>query len=333
MLDTIPGGARTLALLLTFAGAACAGLIAVPILRRLKIGQTVRDDGPATHLKKTGTPTMGGVIFIIPAAIVLAFFALREFRLIPPILVTVGFGLVGFVDDFLKVRRKSKDGLTARQKTIGLLTFATLFSAFAAFSPSVGTFMYLPLTGLSGGITLPFWIYIPFTVFVMYSTSNAVNLTDGVDGLASSVTAIVAASFAVAATIGVRDEGSAGVFAAAFAGGCLGFLLFNAHPARVIMGDCGSLALGGAVSAAAVMMRIHWIILFFGAIYVAEALSVVIQVAYFKRTGGRRIFKMSPIHHHFELSGWGEGRIVFVFCAVTVAMCLAGFGLLFGRLF
>ncbi|MCL2060895.1 MAG: phospho-N-acetylmuramoyl-pentapeptide-transferase, partial [Oscillospiraceae bacterium] len=172
---------------------------------------------------------------------------------------------------------------------------------------------------------------IPFTVFVMYGTSNALNFTDGVDGLASSVTMLVMASFTVAAAISVSGD-SAAALTAAFAGGCLGFLFFNAHPARVMMGDCGSLALGGAVAAAAVAMRGHWVLLFFGVIYVAEGLSVIIQVSYFKRTR-RRIFKMAPIHHHFELSGWGEWRIVFVFCSITCVFCLAGLWLLFGRVF
>ena len=331
MLNQIPGGVRTLAFILTFAGTLAAGFIVIPLLKRHKIGQTIRDDGPATHLAKGGVPTMGGIIFIIPAALALAALALFDRRILPPLLVTIGFGLVGLADDMLKVSRKSKDGLTPRQKTVGILAFALLFSIYAAFDPAVGTAVLLPLTGLGAELPLPVWIYIPLTVFVMNGTANAVNLTDGVDGLASSVTAIVMAAFTVAAAISVREDGAAAL-TAAFAGGCLAFLFFNWHPARVIMGDCGSLALGGAVSAAAVMMRLHWILIFFGVVYVAETLSVIIQVGYFKRTR-RRVFKMAPIHHHFELSGWGEIRVVLTFCAVTFAFCCAGLWLMFAKIF
>jgi len=301
------------------------------MLKRLKVGQIVRDDGPATHLIKTGTPTMGGLIFIIPAAITLAVLSFFDSRIIPALLVTVCFGLVGFADDILIVKRKSNKGLTPMQKTAGVILFAIIFSTYAALSDTIGTSIYIPLTGLAGEITLPIWIYIPFTVFVMYGTANAVNFTDGVDGLASSVTMLVMASFTLTAAISVINDGAAAL-TAAFAGGCLGFLFFNSYPARVMMGDCGSLALGGAVSAAAIIMRIHWILLIFGVVYVAEALSVVIQITYFKRTR-RRVFKMAPVHHHYELSGWSESRIVVVFCIVTFVFCCAGLGLLFGRVF
>jgi len=331
MLDLIPGGVRTISFIITFAGALAAGKFLIPLLIRLKVGQTVRDDGPQSHLVKTGTPTMGGVIFIVPAVAILVILSFYDKRLVPSLLVTAGFGVVGAIDDFLKVRRKNKDGLTPMQKTAGLIIAASVFSVYAAFSESIGTSILLPLTGLHGELALPFWIYIPFTVFVMYGTANAVNFTDGVDGLASSVTMLVMASFTLTAAISVSNDGAAAL-TAAFAGGCLGFLFYNAYPARVMMGDSGSLALGGAVSAAAVVMRIHWILLFFGIIYVAEAMSVIIQVSYFKRTR-KRIFKMAPIHHHFELSGWSESRIVVVFCIVTFVFCCAGLALLFGRVF
>ena len=331
MAAQIPGGVRTLSFLVTFVGTLGLGFIIIPLLKRLKVGQTVRDDGPATHLVKSGVPTMGGVIFILPAVVILAILSLWDHRIIPPLLVTAGFGVIGFVDDWLKVRRKSKDGLTAFQKTMGIIACALLFSVYAAFSPNIGTAIILPLTGMYGELVIPFWIYIPFTVFVMYATSNAVNFTDGVDGLASSVTMLVMASFTLTAAISVRNDGAAAL-TAAFAGGCLAFLFFNAYPAKVIMGDSGSLALGGAVSAAAIVMRIHWVLLFFGIIYVVEGLSVVIQISWYKRTR-RRVFKMAPIHHHYELSGWSESRIVFVFCIVTFIFCCAGLALLFGRFF
>jgi phospho-N-acetylmuramoyl-pentapeptide-transferase len=331
MIDFIPGGARTVSFIFTFVGTLASGVLIIPLLKRLKVGQTIREDGPASHLAKSGVPTIGGLIFIVPATVVLAVLAVRNFEILPPLLVILGFGTVGFTDDLLKVTRKSKDGLTPLQKTAGLVVFAVLFSTYAAFNRYSGTDILLPLTGSHNAISLPFWLHIPLTAFIMYGTSNAVNLNDGVDGLAAFVTFIVMASFSAAAILGLSGDG-ASVMTAAFAGGCLGFLFYNAYPARVIMGDCGSLALGGAVSAAAVLMRVHWILLFFGIVYAAEAVSVIIQVAYFKRTG-RRIFKMSPIHHHFELSGWSENRIVFVFTAVTFVFCCAGLGLLFWRAF
>ena len=330
MANLAPGGVRTLAFIIAFIGTLVLGFIIIPLLRRFNIGQTIREDGPATHLAKSGVPTMGGVIFIVPAVAVLVLFSAREHRILPQLLVTVGFGLVGLADDIIKVRRKNNKGLTPLQKTAGIVVCATLFSVYAAFSADIGAKILLPLTGSAVELVIPFWIYIPFTVFVMYGTSNAVNFTDGVDGLASSVTMLVMASFTLASAISVRNDG-AEALTAAFAGGCLGFLFFNAYPAKVIMGDCGSLALGGAVSAAAIVMRIHWIILLFGVIYVAEALSVVIQVSYFKRTR-RRVFKMAPIHHHFELLGWSESRVVTTFCIVTFIFCCAGLGLLFGRI-
>ena len=327
----MPGGIRTAAFILTFTGALAAGSIIIPLLRRYNIGQTVRDDGPASHLKKSGVPTIGGIIFLLPAVIVLSICAARDHRILPQLLVIAGFGLVGLVDDMLKVRRKNKDGLTPLQKTAGILACALLFSVYAAFNENVGTNIYLPLTGFAGELAVPVWFYIPFTVFVMYAAANAVNFTDGVDGLASSVTMLVMASFVLTAAVSVKNDG-AEALAAVFAGGCLGFLFFNAYPAKVIMGDCGSLALGGAVSAAAIVMRIPWILLLFGVIYVAEGLSVVIQVSHFKRTR-RRVFKMAPIHHHFELSGWSEHRIVISFCIATVVFCCIGFWLLFWKLF
>ena len=331
MVNLVPGGVRTLAFIIAFIGSLVSGFIAIPLLKKFHIGQTIREDGPASHQVKSGVPTMGGVIFIVPAAAVLAIFAARDHRILPQLLVVLGFGLVGLADDILKVRRKNNKGLTPLQKTVGIVVCAAIFSVYAAFSADIGVKILLPLTGFSGELAIPYWIYIPFTVFVMYGTANAVNFTDGVDGLAASVTMLVMASFTLVAAVSVRNDG-AEALTAVFAGGCLGFLFFNAHPAKVIMGDCGSLALGGAVSAAAIAMRMHWIILLFGFIYVAEALSVVIQVSYFKRTR-RRVFKMAPIHHHFELSGWSENRIVFAFCFTTFICCCAGIWLLFGRIF
>ncbi|MDR1060264.1 MAG: phospho-N-acetylmuramoyl-pentapeptide-transferase [Clostridiales bacterium] len=322
--------AKAIAFLTVFVGAVVCGFIFIPILRRLKFGQTVREDGPASHLKKTGTPTMGGVIFLLPLAAALGAASPQSPEILPALLATAGFGLVGLADDMLKIRRKSKDGLSALQKTLGLLIVAAAFVAHLAFASPGATSVILPLTGMDGSVAMPVWLYFPFAVFVFYATTNAVNLTDGVDGLAASVTLIVMAAFAAAGVLGGRDGGAA-IFSAAVAGGCLGFLVFNAHPAKVIMGDCGALALGGAVAAAAMMMRVPWIILLFGIVYVLEALSDVIQVASYKARR-KRVFRMAPLHHHFELGGWPEGKVVLVFDAVTLAFCAAGLALLFARL-
>lgn len=322
--------ANAIAFLSVFAGTVICGFVLIPILRRLRFGQTIREDGPATHLKKAGTPTMGGVIFLLPIAAALALASPQSPDILPALLATLGFGLVGLADDLLKIRRKSKDGLSAVQKTLGLLAVAAAFVAHLALARPGAAGIVLPFTGMDGSAAMPMGLYFPFAVFVFYATTNAVNLTDGVDGLAASVTLAVMAAFAVAGIFSGRDGGAA-IFSAAVAGGCLGFLVFNAHPAKVIMGDCGSLALGGAVATAALTMRAPWIILLFGIVYVAEALSDVIQVASYKARR-KRVFRMAPIHHHFELGGWPEGKVVLVFVAVTLAFCAAGLAFLFARL-
>lgn len=300
-----------------------AGPILIPVLTKLKFGQTVRDDGPRTHLKKTGTPTMGGLIFIIPLFLVSVYFSVKYPAIIPLLLVTLGFGFVGFVDDFIKVVKRRKDGLYARQKTFGLLFVAAAFAVYTVYFTDLGTDMIIPFAGMDATVTLPVWFYIPFIILVLYATTNAVNLTDGVDGLAAGVTLIVAVFFTVVAM--TRAEWDyIKVFSAIIAGGCLGFLAFNTHPAKVFMGDNGALALGGALGAVAIMTRMPWILLIAGLIYVLEALSDIIQVISFKTTG-KRVFKMAPLHHHFELSGWKETKVVAVFLTVTLIMCLVGF--------
>ena len=308
--------------LAVFILALIAGPIFIPILTKLKFGQVVREDGPASHQKKTGTPQIGGLIFIIPIVIV-AFFLYSDYpEILPMVLVTVGFGIVGFVDDYIKVVRKNNKGLDEKQKTLGLFIVAILFTVYLLLYTDLGTATIIPFLGKE--IVLPVWVYTIFLVIFMYLTTNSVNLTDGVDGLCSGVTLIVAMFFAVAAA-GVSELEYVQIFSALIAAGCLGFLVFNIHPARVFMGDTGSLALGGAVSAMAIMMRMPLIVLIVGGIYVLEALSVVIQVYSFKKTG-KRVFKMAPIHHHFELSGWKETKIVYVFWGITLILCLIGLG-------
>ena len=309
-----------LLLILVFAGCLITGPIFIPVLKKLKFGQTIRDDGPATHQVKAGTPTLGGIIFLIPAALVFAFTALYLPRIIPMMLAVLGFGVIGLIDDMIKIRKKSKDGLTAKQKTVGLLLVATAYTLYLAVSDVGALQMALPLTGMNGMVRFPVWLFIPFTILVFYATTNAVNLTDGVDGLATIITCIVMVFFIVVASF--RGENKVEqVFSTVMAGGCLGFLLFNRHPARVFMGDCGSLALGGAVAVLAVNLRIPWVILIAGFVFVMEALSVVIQVVSYK-TRKVRVFRMSPIHHHFELGGWSEKKIVSIFSIATVICCM-----------
>ena len=307
---------------LSFACTIICGPIFVPILKKLKFGQTVREDGPKTHLTKAGTPTMGGIIFLIPGVLIMIVASFVNPQILPILLVVIGFGTVGFVDDLLKILKKSKDGLSAKQKTIGLLLVAVAFTFYLVYIAEFGTDMILPFTKMRQMINIPVWLYILLTVITFYSTTNAVNLTDGVDGLASSVTFIVMIFFSIIANL-KSDVRFLMLFSMVIAAGCLGFLLFNAHPAKVFMGDCGSLALGGAVAASAVILKVHWIILIVGIIYVAEAASVVIQVGYYKLKK-KRVFKMAPIHHHFELSGWREKKVVAIFCAVTIIFSVIG---------
>lgn len=318
--------AQVLAFVATFLMALIAGPIIIPLLKRLKLGQTVRDDGPATHLKKMGIPTFGGLIFLIPIIITSVIFAPKYPDIIPMLLVTTGFGAIGFVDDMIKVANRNKDGLSVAQKSFGLLLISAVFAVYVAYSPSLGTGIIHPFKGVDAVVEWPVWLYIPFIIVVMYLITNSVNLTDGVDGLCTGVTLIVAVFFTVVAM--VRGEWDfVKLFCSVTAGGCLGFLVFNIYPARVIMGDTGSLALGGAVGAAAVVMKMPWMLLVVGAIYAVESISVVIQVASFKLRG-KRVFKMAPIHHHFELSGWPETKVVRVFWLITLVLCFVGFAAL-----
>lgn len=310
----------------TFLLALVAGPIIIPILKRLKFGQTIRDDGPATHLKKMGIPTIGGLIFIIPMIITTLVFAPRYPELIPILLVSMGYSLIGFIDDMIKVVKKNKDGLNSKQKSFGQLLVSVIFAFYVAYNPNLGTGMIIPFLGIDAVVKMPIWLFIPLVIIVMYLITNSVNMTDGVDGLASGVTLIVTVFFTIVAM--ARPEwDNIKLMCAITAGGCLGFLVFNIHPAKVIMGDTGSLALGGIVGAAAVVMKMPWMLLVAGAIYAVESFSVFIQVVSFKLRG-KRVFKMAPIHHHFELSGWKETKVVGVFWLITIVLCLIGFATL-----
>ena len=302
----------------------------IPMLRRFKFGQEVRDDGPQSHLVKQGTPTMGGIIFVtaIACAAVIGMIGLGRFDIqtIQILFLTVGFGVTGFLDDFLKIKRHKSDGLSPKQKLALQLVITVVFAFWVFSDKEMGGRVYIPFTGNCTSamhIDLPVWIFVPFVVFVVLGTDNGVNFTDGLDGLCSSVTAVVAAFFVGIALVNANP--GLGIISAAVAGGLLGFLLFNVYPAKVFMGDTGSLALGGFVAAAAVTNGLELYIPVIGLIYLAEVLSVIIQVSYFKATHGKRFFKMAPIHHHFELLGNSETRIVAAFTIVTILLCGAAF--------
>ena len=308
--------------IISFFIALAAGFILIPALRRLKASQTVRDDGPSTHLKKTGTPTLGGLIILLPVILTSIKYMPAYRHIIFLLLSAIGFGLIGFADDMIKIVKRRKDGLMPRQKTFLLIFVSAALSIYAAYYSPLGTKVFIPFTGMARAITIPPVLYIPFLIFVMNATVNSVNLTDGVDGLAGSVTLVVLVFFTV---VSAATEGMdfVKVFSSAAAGGCLGFLAFNIHPAKVFMGDTGSFALGGALASIAILLGIPWILAIAGIVYVVEALSDIIQVAHFKATG-KRVFKMAPIHHHFELSGWKENKVVVVFTAVTLLFCILG---------
>ncbi len=311
---------------IAFAVAAVSGLFLIPFLHRLKFGQEIREEGPAWHQKKSGTPTMGGFIFIvailISAAIGIYVTKLNEyaediFSLIAMLGAALGFGAVGFLDDYIKVILKRNLGLRAGQKFSLQFLVSLIFAVWIVASGLVGTEIIVPFTNIT--VELGYVIYIPFIILVMLAGVNSVNLTDGLDGLAGFVTLFVAIFYLAVSNI--KAVTSVTVFAATLIGGILGFLIYNKYPARVFMGDTGSLFLGGAVSAMAIFMKNPLVLLIVGFVYVAEALSVIIQVAYFKKTG-KRIFKMSPIHHHFEMCGWSEVKVVTVFSLVTILLCI-----------
>ena len=313
-----------LAIIIAFAVSAILCPIVIPFLHKLKFGQQVRDDGPQAHLKKQGTPTMGGLV-ILTSIIVTSLFYLRDYpKIIPVLFVTVGFGIIGFLDDYIKIVMKRSEGLNPKQKLLGQFVITGIFCWYLITSEEVGTSMLIPFTGgFDRGYFLDLgWLFIPFLFFVTLGTDNGVNFTDGLDGLCTSVTILVATFMTVVA---VGENTGISPITGAVVGSLLGFLLFNVYPARVFMGDTGSLALGGFVASSALMMQIPLFIAVVGLIYLVEVLSVIIQVTYFKKTGGKRIFKMAPIHHHFELCGWSETRVVAVFSVVTAILCLIAY--------
>ena len=305
-----------LPVLISFIFSVIMGPVVIPILRKLKMGQTEREEGVQSHLKKSGTPTMGGVM-ILGSVVLTSLIFIKDYpKVIPILFVTLGFGLIGFLDDYLKVVLKRSDGLLPWQK-MGLQIIVTGVFAYYMIKTETPMGWLIPF---SDGKYLDFGILaIPLLFLVVIGTVNGVNFTDGLDGLASSVTVLVATFFTVVA---IGTKSGIEPITCAVVGALLGFLLFNVYPASVFMGDTGSLALGGFVAATAYMLQMPFFIAIVGLIYLVEVLSVMIQVSYFKVSGGKRIFKMAPIHHHFELCGWSETRVVAVFSIITAILCL-----------
>ncbi len=307
--------------LISFAVSVILCPVMIPFLKKLKFGQFVRDDGPESHLKKTGTPTMGGIIILLSIILTSLLYIGKNQDIIPVLFATAGFGLIGFMDDYIKVVMKRSLGLKAWQKLIGQILVTAIFGYYLVNYTDVGTSVLIPFTGgFADGV---YWdtsfLFVPMLFMVVLGTVNGANFTDGLDGLATSVTLLIATFFSVVA---IGTGSGISPITCAVAGSLLGFLVFNIYPARVFMGDTGSLALGGFVVASAYMLRMPFFILIVGLIYLVEVLSVMIQVGYFKLSGGKRVFKMAPIHHHFELSGWPETRVVAVFSIITAVLCL-----------
>ena len=313
-----------LAIIRAFAISAVLCPLIIPFLHKLKFGQQVRQDGPQAHLKKQGTPTMGGLIILSSIIITSLFYISSYPKIIPVLFMTVGFGIIGFLDDYIKIVMKRSEGLNPIQKLIGQFIITGIFAWYVVNSGEVGTEMLIPFTGgFQSGSFLHLGIFfVPALFFIVLGTDNGVNFTDGLDGLCTSVTILVATFLTIVA---IGENTGISPITGAVVGSLLGFLLFNVYPAKVFMGDTGSLALGGFVSASVFMMRMPLFLPIIGFIYLAEVLSVIIQVTYFKKTGGKRIFRMAPIHHHFELGGWSETRVVAVFSIVTAILCLVAY--------
>lgn len=306
---------------IAFVITAIIGKFIIPILKRFKVGQNERADGPRSHLRKQGTPTMGGIMIIITIVILGISYCIlnNSFELIPVLLASVGFGLVGFIDDFKKLVLKNTEGLNPKLKMFGLLIISTIYTIYLVRILGIGTDIIIPFTEIA--LELPTWFYIIFTIVVMLGATNAVNLTDGVDGLSASVLAIITATLSI---ISFKMESVAvSMFASIVSGACIGFLIYNTYKAKVFMGDTGSLLLGGVISSVAIYIKNPLILVIVAIVPVVETISVIAQVLYFRKTG-KRLFRMAPLHHHFELSGWRENKVVVVFSTITLIACIIG---------
>ena len=315
-----------LSFIVAFGVAAIAGQILIPLLRRLKAGQSIREDGPTWHMAKQGTPTMGGIMFILAIGVAVLTAGWEDLlrgsrNHLYVFLFALVFGIIGFIDDFQKLRHHANEGLTAGQKFLLQLAAAIVFTVLLRGSGYLTPNLYIPFLNVE--LALPWVVYMVFAAFVMVGTVNAVNLTDGIDGLATGVTIPVALFYVGVSAWYGRDDLT--VLSAALAGGLSAFLLYNFHPAKVFMGDTGSLFLGGMVCGLAFALNIHLVIPIIGLVYVAEVLSDIIQVVYFKKTGGKRFFRMAPLHHHLEMGGWSETKLFCVFSGLTLVLCVVAF--------
>ena len=319
---------QTRILFVSFIATILLSVFIIPILKKFKIGQMERDDGPETHYSKEGTPTMGGIIIALGIIIGtiggFIYYFSREIevakKIFPLLIITIGFGVIGFVDDYKKLVLKNTKGLKPSSKMLGLLIISVGYTFYIMKVLNLGTQTFIPFARVY--ISLSTWIYIPFAIFIILGTTNAVNLTDGIDGLSTSISAIIVTCLTVIAIVLVVKEII--VFGSIIVGACLGFLVFNLNVAKVFMGDTGSLLLGGVIAAIALYLKMPLLLALIAAVPVIETLSVVLQVAYFKKTKGKRLFKMAPLHHHFELSGWNENKVVSIFSILTLMLCIIG---------
>ena len=321
-----------LSFIVAFGVAAIAGQILIPLLRRLKAGQSIREDGPTWHMAKQGTPTMGGLMFILATIIVVLVvngpaILSGDWTSVIVLVFALVFGAIGFLDDYAKIKKKENTGLTAGQKFLLQLAAAIVFTVLLRNSGYLTHTLYIPFFNVE--FPMPWWLYMVFAAFVMVGTVNAVNLTDGIDGLATGVTMPVMLFFTAVACFWGQLE--LGIFSAGLFGGLCGFLIYNFHPAKVFMGDTGSLFLGGAVCGLAFALDIPLVLILVGIIYILETLSDILQVGYFKLTHGKRIFRMAPLHHHLELGGWSEVKLFCVFSGVTLLACVLAFLGVMGR--
>lgn len=307
---------QTLNLIISFLATFVLGIIIVPKLKKFKIGQIVRDDGPKSHLKKNGTPTMGGIIMLIVIITILGFYAVSNHELILPIVAILGFGIIGFIDDYKKLIKKDTKGLSPLKKILGLFIVTAVFIVLYLNVFKFGTDIIIPF--IDQPLTLSTGAFVVFTAFILIGTSNAVNLTDGLDGLASGVVAIIMTFFTIIAV--KNSDQDMIILGSVTVGTCLAFLIFNINPAHVFMGDTGSLSLGGAVAAIAIMLKMPVYLAIVAFVCIIDTLSVILQVLYFKATKGKRLFKMAPFHHHLELSGMKETKVVILFWVIT-AIC------------
>jgi len=302
---------------------AILGKFLIPVLKKLKVGQSERNDGPRSHLRKQGTPTMGGIMMIISTIVIVEIMFIiniEKAKIIFPIAISaIGFGLVGFVDDYKKVILKNTEGLNPKLKMLGLLIISAIYTLFLVKFKGINTEIYIPIIKIYFG--LPVYLFIPFIILVMLATTNAVNLNDGVDGLCGSCSAIISTSLAVMALKLGYPEIS--IYGSIVVGTCLGFLIYNFHKAKVFMGDTGSLFLGGAISCITIYMKVPLLLLLVAIVPVCETLSVIIQVLSFQLRG-KRFFKMTPLHHHFELTGWRENKVVAIFALITLIASVIG---------